>query len=112
MKNTRSLRLAALLTLVLFLATGVGVSVHHHADHGAEGTHVTAGDHGHGATLLVRDMRTKRPGTAVYVPATSTAAVLRQPAEPERRISTQEPSTPRGRSPPASCRPRAPPPTS
>ena len=97
------------LTLAFFLATGIGVPVHHHADHHGGETHVTAGDHGHGATLVVRDMRTERPEASVDVPAPSIVTALPEPAVIERRRACRAPSTPRGRSPPPTCRPRAPP---
>lgn len=109
MRSTHLLRPAVVLTLALFVATGVGVPVHHHADHGADETHLTAGEHGHGATLVVRDMRTERPTTAVDVAVTSTIAPLSEPAVAERRTASRAPSAPRGRSPPAAIRPRAPP---
>lgn len=109
MGNVRALRPAALLTLALFLVTGIGVPVHHHADHHGAETHVTAEDHGHGATLVVRDLRTERPEASVDVPAPSAITALSEPAVTERRAASRPPSTPRGRSPPASCRPRAPP---
>jgi hypothetical protein len=112
MRAARTLRPAVVLTLALFLATGIGVPVHHHADHHGGETHVTAGEHGHGATLVVRDMRTERPEAAVDVPAASAITALSEPAVTGRRTASRAPSTPRGRSPPASCRPRAPPPSS
>ena len=109
MSPARARRPAAVLTLALFLATGIGVPVHHHADHHGGETHVTADEHSHGATLVVRDMRTERPATAVDVPAPSAVIALSEPTATERRRSFRPPSTPRGRSPPRTCRPRAPP---
>lgn len=102
---------AALLTLGLFLATGIGVPVHHHADHHGDHVHLTADGHGHGhgATLVVRDMRTERPAPPVDLPAavpvddrpvaTTTLAVS----------SSADRVRARGRSPPSQFLPRAPP---
>lgn len=105
---------AALLTLGLFLATGIGVPVHHHADHHGDEVHVTADghSHGHGSTLIVRDMRTERPAPSVELPAAlpevhpplATAPMVAEASPPA--LST------RGRSPPTAILPRAPPHTS
>lgn len=100
---------AALLTLVLFLATGIGVPVHHHADHHGEATHLTTGDHGHGATLLVRDMRTERPSPAPELPAVSRLAALPSPPAASGKRHRRPAAVPTGRSPPPALRPRAPP---
>lgn len=112
MRHDLALRPAALFTLVLFAATGIGVPVHHHADHHGGETHLSASDHGHGATLVVRDMRTERPGVTVDVPAAGALTALEEPAVTEGRASSRGPVVARGRSPPSSCRPRAPPPAS
>lgn len=100
---------AALLTLAVFLATGIGLPVHHHADHDGETTHLTAGEHGHGTTLVVRDMRTERPGASVDVSGMFAVRAVPEPAIVERRWTPRPPSTPRGRSPPSLTRARAPP---
>lgn len=108
---TRDLRRipAVLLTGVLFLVTGTGVPVHHHADHDGDGAHLTADGHGHGATLVLRDMRTERPGSSADVPAVFTRTVLSAPDGPHRiRVRTDR-RRPTGRSPPTALRPRAPP---
>lgn len=108
---TRRLRRipAVLLTGVLFLVTGTGVPVHHHADHDGDGVHLTADGHGHGTTLVLRDMRTERPGSSVDVPAVFTTAAAPAPDRPDRiRVRTDR-RRPTGRSPPTSLRPRAPP---
>lgn len=109
MSDARSGRPAALLTLALFLATGIGVPVHHHADHDGDQTHLTAGDHGHGATLVVRDMRTERPAPTIDVPVTSGVVKIRAPRLTQRGPRLRIPTIPRGRSPPVTVRPRAPP---
>lgn len=100
---------AVLLTGVLFLATGTGVPVHHHADHEGDGAHLTADSHGHGATLLLRDMRTERPSSPAGVPGTFTKVAVPVPARPGRLRVRTDRRRPTGRSPPASLRPRAPP---
>lgn len=102
---------AVLLTLAVFLVTGIGLPVHHHADHDGDATHLTAGDHGHGhgTTLVVRDMRTERPGASVDVPGVSAVRPLPEPPAVERRRTPRALSTPRGRSPPSFTRARAPP---
>lgn len=108
---TRGLRRipAVLLTGVLFLVTGTGVPVQHHADHDGDGVHLTADGHGHGTTLVLRDMRTERPGSSADVPAVFTRAVLPVPDGPDGiRVRTDR-RRPTGRSPPASLHPRAPP---
>lgn len=103
---------AVFLTLAVFLATGIGVPVHHHADHDGETTHVTSETHGHGASLVIRDMRTERPGTRADVPATPEIMTLPEPPISERQRPARTPATPRGRSPPSRPLPRAPPPSS
>lgn len=104
-------RPAALLALALFVATGVGVPVHHHADHHGEEAHVTSHGHGHGhgATLVVRDMRTERPATAVELPAAPVERIRTAPAVADRRPRPRALPAPTGRSPPSTVRPRAPP---
>lgn len=100
---------AALLTLAVFLVTGIGLPVHHHADHDGDTTHLTAGGHGHGTTLVVRDMRTERPGTSVDVPGGFAVRNVPEPPIVERRWTPLSLSSPRGRSPPSSTQARAPP---
>lgn len=102
---------AALLTLAVFLATGIGLPVHHHADHDGDTTHLSSGEHGHGhgVTLVVRDMRTERPGTPVDVPGVFAVRAVPEPPAVEGRWTPGTPSTPRGRSPPSFTRARAPP---
>lgn len=100
---------AVLLTGVLFLVTGTGVPVHHHADHDGDGAHLTADGHGHGTTLVLRDMRTERPGSSADVPAVFTRAVLPVPDGPDGIRAQTDRRRPTGRSPPTSLRPRAPP---
>lgn len=100
---------AAVLTLALFLATGIGVPVHHHADHDGKTTHLTSGTHGHGATLVIRDMRTERPGTGIDVPVARELIPLPEPPVARWRRPDRTPSTPRGRSPPSRPLPRGPP---
>lgn len=100
---------AAFLTLAVFLATGIGLPVYHHADHDGETTHLTSGEHGHGTTLVVRDMRTERPGASVDVPGVLAVRAFSEPAIVERRWTPRVPSTPRERSPPSSTQARAPP---
>jgi hypothetical protein len=100
---------AVLLTGVLFLVTGTGVPVHHHADHDGDGVHLTADGHGHGTTLVLRDMRTERPSTSASVPAVLTTVAVPAPDRPGRvRVRTDR-RRPTGRSPPTALRPRAPP---
>lgn len=99
----------ALLTLAVFLATGIGLPVHHHADHDGETTHLTSGEHGHGTTLIVRDMRTERPGASVDVPGVFAVRAVSEPLFVELRWTPRAPSTPRGRSPPSFTQARAPP---
>lgn len=105
---------AAILTLGLFLATGVGVPISHHADHHGADVHVTADGHGHGhgATLIVRDMRTERPAPSLELP--TAVPVQHRPfaVEPVAVTSRAAPVLARGRSPPSETRPRAPPHTS
>lgn len=100
---------ASLLTAALFLATGIGIPVHHHADHDGDGVHLAAGDHGHGATLVVRDMRNERPGTTVDATPAVTVVPLTSPRTPDGLRASRIPPAPRGRSPPLTGRPRGPP---
>ena len=113
--NRAAVRLPPLLlTLALFVGTGVGVPVTHHADHHGGEAHYSDGDHGHGhgATLVVRDMRTERPATTASVPALPSVDELPElPARADGRPS-RAPAAPTGRSPPAGLLPRAPPSTS
>lgn len=111
MSSLPARRPAALLALVLFVATGVGVPVHHHADHHGGETHVTSHGHGHGhgTTLVVRDMRTERPATAVDLPATPVERFRVEPSVDGRAPTFRALRAPRGRSPPPAVRPRAPP---
>jgi hypothetical protein len=108
---TRDLRRipAVLLTGVLFLVTGTGVPVHHHADHDGDGVHLTADGHGHGTTLVLRDMRTERPASSADVPVPFTRMVVPVPDGPDGIRVRKDRRRPTGRSPPTSLRPRAPP---
>lgn len=108
---TRSIRRipAVFLTGALFLVTGTGVPVHHHADHDGDGVHLTADSHGHGATLVLRDMRTERPSSSASVPALLTTVAVPVPARPGRLRVRTDRRRPTGRSPPTSLLPRAPP---
>lgn len=112
MTRTMLQRSIGLLTLALFLATGVGVPVHHHADHHGGETHLSAGDHGHGAMLIVRDVRTERPAAQVDLPPASTLLELSEPPAAQESETSRAPSIPRGRSPPSQILPRGPPSTS
>ena len=105
---------AALLTLGLFLATGIGVPVHHHADHHGDGVHVTADghSHGHGSTLIVRDMRTERPAPTVELPVALPVDHRPFAAAPFAATASPPVVLARGRSPPSAILPRGPPPTS
>lgn len=101
---------AALLTLGLFLASGVGIPVHHHVHHhDGDRPHVSSGDHAHGTTLVIRDVRTERPAASLDLPAAPTRAAIpaiRPAFAPDRR---RTPTMPRGRSPPPRPLPRGPP---
>lgn len=105
---------AALLTLGLFLATGIGVPVHHHADHHGGDVHVTADGHthGHGSTLIVRDMRTERPASSVELPGALPVDHPPFATTPVAAVSSPPVLLARGRSPPSAILPRAPPHTS
>lgn len=111
MTNLPARRPAALLALSLFVATGVGVPVHHVADHHGGEAHVTSPGHGHGhgATLVVRDMRTERPATSLDLPAAPVERIRSEPASGERPAAYRPLAVPMGRSPPPAVRPRAPP---
>lgn len=102
---------AAILTLGLFLATGIGVPVSHDADHHGEDVHLTADGHGHGhgATLVLRDVRTERPAPSLELPTAVPVAHAPFAAEPVAVGSRAAPVLARGRSPAAGTRPRAPP---
>lgn len=98
-----------LITAVLFLGTGIGVPVHHHAHHHGDGVHISAGDHGHGTTLVQRDLRIERPSPLpAFLPVTPVVRVESAP-EPDRIRPRRAPTIPRGRSPPSPHAPRAPP---
>lgn len=98
-----------LLTAVLFLGTGIGVPVHHHADHDGEGVHLAAADHAHGTTLILRDLRIERPTPVPVAAAPSPVVALPEPVRTEALRPRRAPLVPRGRSPPAGHGPRAPP---
>ena len=102
---------AAILTLGLFLATGIGVPVHHHADHHGDEVHVSADghSHGHGSTLIVRDVRPERPAPSLELPTAVLVVHIPFAAEPAAVGSHAAPVLVRGRSPPSGTRPRAPP---
>lgn len=95
--------------IVAVLATGVGIPTHGHADHRGDHEHVTAEDHGHGVVLVQREMRTERTAPPLQMPAVG--PVRRSAPTPPAVLvaSSRLAPAPRGRSPPPSPLPRAPP---
>lgn len=94
---------------VAVLGTGVGIPTHGHADHGGDHEHVTAEDHGHGVVLVQREMRTERTAPPIPMPALGPVRHAAVPPPSDMTAPSRLAPAPRGRSPPLSPLPRAPP---